>query len=239
MSTSFFSVLQSVCTIAHENVPTDFGDVTQPYPEIKFYIQNVLEEICDGFPWKFRERIYTFNTVAGQKQYTLNMDFSNIIEDGIRVAGLFPPLYYVPNTELDQFVSTSGKPYRYSLYDGQILLDPVPDNVYSISIKYLTTNFAFAGDGVTEQPNLINASDISIIPDRYIKTLVWGAYAFYRQNFKPDPKYTLACDNFQAYLLEMQQNNNDGGDSGPVITIGKRFNDKRSLLVQEFLNQQV
>lgn len=239
MAISFFNVLQSVCTIAHENIPSDFGDITQPYPEIKFYIQNVLEEICDKFAWTFRERLFTLNTLAGQRAYSLlsGLSIPNIIEDGVRAVGWFPPLYFIPSTDLDQLVQSSGKPYRYSVFNGQIILDPTPDEVYQVNIKYLTTNFAFLSDGATEQSNLVNSTDTTIIPDRYIKTLIWGAYAYYRQNFKPDPKYTLACQKYQEYLLEMQQEDNHGGDSGPIITIGRAFNNK-ARLIRDFYNQR-
>lgn len=218
---NFYDILKNVCIIAHEELPADFSDNTDPYPEIKQYIKDTVEEVASKFLWTFRERKYTLNTVQNQREYDLPDDLvpSTILEDGVRVDGYTKPLCFMFHSDLDKLVLSGGKPYRYSIYDSKLILDPTPDNAYSVTIKYLTVNYASTADGTTKKSNLALETDVSIIPDRYIKVVEWGAYALYRQNFKPDEKYTLARNKFLEYLLDMQKADGYGKDASPVINV--------------------
>ncbi|OGI18957.1 MAG: hypothetical protein A2287_07170 [Candidatus Melainabacteria bacterium RIFOXYA12_FULL_32_12] len=229
---NFYDILQNVCILAHEELPSSFSDSSDPYPEIKQYIKNTVEEICSKFPWTFREKKYELTTTATQREYTLPTGLlaANILQDGIRIESFSKPLYFMNHYDLDKLILSSGKPYRYSVYSGKLILDPTPDDVYNVQIKYLTANFATSADGLTEKSNLSLETDISIIPDRHAKVIEWGTYSLYRQNFKPDEKYGLARNKFLEYLLDMQKEDGYGQDSSASINIDIQYNVNTALL---------
>jgi len=220
--TNFYDILKNVCTLIHEENPGSFDNIGSPYPEIKQYIKTVNDEVCSKFPWTFREKKYSLNTVAAQREYTLSSGCAaiNIIKDGVRISGLTQPLYFALHSDLDILVQTSGKPNKYSVYASKLILDPTPDAIYSVQMKYLTSNYATSSDGATEKANLSLETDISIIPERFIKIIEWGVYSLYRQNFKPDNKYKLARDKFLEYLSDMKREDGYGEDASPNIVLG-------------------
>jgi len=220
---NYSDILNNVCLLAHEDLPDSFSTSDSPYVEIKQYINQILEEVCSKYYWTFRERSFTLHTVAGQREYSLPSDVAtaDIIKNGIRIQNSFRPLYFMISSDLDCIAQQSGKPYRYSVYSDKLILDPTPDAVYTLTIKYLTANFAYASDGVTAQPVLNLGTDVTIIPDRFIKVVEWGAYSLYRQNFSPDEKYSLARSKYLEFLLDMHKHDNYSGDSSPYITLNQ------------------
>lgn len=237
---NFYDILKNVCLLAHEETPSSFLSDEEPYNELKQHIKNTLEEVCSRFPWTFRERKHVFSTVAAQREYSLPAGavVSNMLKNGVRINDYTSPLYFVPHEELDMLLSTSGKPYRYSVFSGELILDPVPDDVYTVQIKYLTTHFASDNSGVVTKPNLELESDICIIPDRYAKTLEWGAYSSYRGNFKPDEKYKSARDHYLQYLGDMQKQDGYGDDNSPALVIANNL-DFNDLLLRGFRDSRV
>lgn len=235
---NFYDILKNVCILAHEEKPSSFLTSASPYSEIKQYINNIIEEVCSKFYWTFRERTFTLQTVAGQREYDLppGIVSSGIIENGVRIEGTSQPLYFMIHSDLDSIAQTSGKPYRYSVYADKLILDPAPNAAYSLIIKYLTVNFAFNADKTVEKPNLELEDDIPIIPDRFLKVIEWGAYSLYRQNFKPDNKYKLARDKYLEFLLDMQKHDNYSGDASPSILINQTLNPKQQML-RDFFRQ--
>lgn len=219
---NYFDILKNVCVLAHEEKPYSFSLSSSPYAEIKKYINEVLEEVCTKYYWRFRERGFSMNTVAGQAEYSFSagVEASEIIKDGIRVSTETSPIVYIPHNEMDTMSSVSGKPLRYSVYAGKLILSPVPDAVYSLKIKYLTLNFAYNSDKTVEKPRLESEGDMPIIPERYIKVIEWGAYSLLRQNYKPDNKYRLAREKYIEFLLDMQKNDLYSGDASPRIVLG-------------------
>ncbi|EKE03666.1 MAG: hypothetical protein ACD_20C00171G0001 [uncultured bacterium] len=238
--TNFYDILKNVCILAHEEQPATFAETSDPYPEIKQYIKNTVEEVCSKFPWTFREKTYTLTTTAVQREYTLQAGLlaSNILQDGVRMEGYSKPLYFMYHQDLDKLVLSSGKPYRYSVYGGKLILDPIPDAQYVVTIKYLTVNFATSTDGSTEKANLALETDISIIPERYTKVIEWGAFSLFRQNFKPDEKYSLARNKFLEYLLDMQREDGYGQDAPASINVDIHYDANASLL-RDFFDPKI
>ncbi|HBG48024.1 MAG TPA: hypothetical protein DDW90_00630, partial [Cyanobacteria bacterium UBA9971] len=114
------------------------------------------------------------------------------------------------------------------------ILDPTPDAVYSLTIKYLTVNFAYNSDKTLEKSALELETDVTILPDRFIKVIEWGAYSLYRQNFKPDNKYKLAREKYLEFLLDMQKHDSYSGDSAPLIVINQSVNPTQQILSDFF-----
>ncbi|GEM_PF-4443439 len=233
---NYYDILKNVCVLAHEDKPASFLASESPYSEIKQYIKDIIEEVCSKFYWTFRERSLSLQTVAGQREYEFpeGVAASGIIENGVRIEGTSLPLYFMFHSDLDSFALAGGKPYRYSVYSDKLILDPTPDKAYSLTIKYLTVNFAYNSDKTLEKPNLELETDVSIIPDRFIKVVEWGAYCLYRQNYKPDDKYKLANNKYLGYLLDMQKHDSYCGDSSPVIVINQGLNYKQQVLKDFF-----
>jgi len=234
--TNYYDILKNVCVLAHEEKPTSFAASDSFYGEIKQYIKDVIEEVCSKYYWTFRERTVSLQTVAGLREYDLPHGVvpSGMLENGVRIEGNSSPLYFMFHNELDAIASTSGKPYRYSVYSDKIILDPTPDNVYSLTLKYLTVNFAFNADKTLEKENLQLETDICIIPDRFVKVVEWGAYSLYRQNFKPDEKFKLAYNKYLSYLLDMQKQDGYCGDSSPVVVINRGLSVNQQVIKDFF-----
>ena len=233
---NFYDILKNVCVLAHEEKPTSFLTTESPYSEIKQYINDILEEVCSKFYWTFRERFFNLSTEIGQKEYALpdGVVASGIIENGVRIQDVSKPLYFILHSDLDSIAQTSGKPCRYSVYSDKLILDPTPDAVYSLTIKYLTVNFAYNSDKTLEKSALELETDVTILPDRFIKVIEWGAYSLYRQNFKPDNKYKLAREKYLEFLLDMQKHDNYSGDSAPLIVINQSVNPTQQVLSDFF-----
>lgn len=234
--TNFYDILKNVCVLAHEEKPTLFSTSQSPYAEIKQYINDILEEVCSKFYWTFRERSFNLTTVSGQKEYALpsGVAASEIIQNGVRIEGVAKPLYFMLHSDLDSIAQASGKPCKYSVYSDKLILDPTPDAVYSLDIKYLTVNFAYNIDEETgqtvEKSSLEEETDMTILPDRFLKVIEWGAYSLYRQNFKPDNKYKLARDKYLEFLLDMQKHDSYSGDSSPLIVINQNLSPNQQVL---------
>ena len=230
--TTYYDILKNVCVLAHEEKPSSFSSNESPYVEIKKYINDILEEVCSKFYWSFKERIYNFGTFPNQREYELpsGMTSSEILKDGVRIENTSAPLSFVFHNELDSMVQAGGKPYRYSVYANKLILDPTPNGVYSLTIKYLTSNFAYNSEKTEEKARLENETDITILPDNFIKVIEWGTYSLYRQNYKPDNKYKLARDKYLEFLFDMQKHDRYSGDSDPTIKMGKNLTPNQQLL---------
>jgi hypothetical protein len=237
---NFYDILKNVCLLVHEEPPLSFSDDTSPYPEIKQYIKDTLSEVCLRFPFTFRERKYSFETVSGQGEYDIseNAEMKSILKDGVRIEGATQPLYFINHSELDKFSQGSGKPLRYSVYSGKLILDPVPDSSYTIQVKSLTQNCAYNSDKTEEKENLADETDVPLLPERFFKVIEWGAASLYRQNYKPDEKYKCSREKFLEYLLEMQKQDGYGGDAEGRILIERGY-DYNSSLVREFFRRDV
>lgn len=303
MSKTFYEILQDVCTIGHIKQPASFSSTKRPYPEIKQYIKDTLDDICSNYEWTFREKTYTFSTVANQRIYDFPAGFEGkfLLQDGVRMANYIPALYYVPVNILDQIVITTARPRRHSMFNNQLILDPTPNDVYSMSLRYLTSyyaknpttvdassasgqktlnvtsttgfsvgdtvyiadNTAYSETGVistitagvslnlvdnltythsagasvyAQRANFSLTDDTCIIPDRWIKTLVWGAYYLYRQNFKVDDKFVQAQKQYAKYLDSMRGEDSYGRDSSPVFVLGNVRVSNTASVVDAFAN---
>jgi hypothetical protein len=81
----------------------------------------------------------TFNTVASQAIYTVGVeipvgDFWFILD--MRDNTNTRRVRRVHYTEIDKITQTLGQPVRYYRYSNTFTLDPIPDAVYTIQIRY-------------------------------------------------------------------------------------------------------
>lgn len=228
--TTFFEIIKTVCTLGNEEIPSDFATTKGKIPQIKQYINDTLQEICTKYNFTFRERVFEITLEAGKRVYDFCDNPFNILENGVRIIDSEEPLGYISHDELDKDIQTGAKPTRYSVYGNNLIFDATPDADYEVKIKYLTSNFAYDSQG-QEKQTLVNIDDTAIIPDYFIKTLNWGAYALLRQSFKVDSKYSTAKEKYLSFLSEMIKNDGYTKDENPrvVLSTAKRTRNENSF----------
>jgi len=230
MAKDFSTILNNTCLLSGVDAPSSFSSTSEPYPEIKKYIQDTLESICSGFEWTFLESSYDLSTVSDQREYTLpaHLEPRNILQQGVRRSGWTPPLDYIQNDYLDRVVLTSGQPTKYSIFGQKLILDPTPDDVYTITIKYLTNYYAFSNGG-TSQANLSLTNDYTVIPDRFVKTLEYGAAVQYRMQYFLDDKLAYLQNKYAEFLNDMKQSDGYGKDSSTKLVMGSYINGSNAV----------
>ncbi len=113
--------------------------------EGKLLLNRAYWELLDKFPFREKEVIATFVTVAGQRNYIAPSPF-----DALRSLSIQDPtsLKWTPltkdglyNFEVDKNDSESARavPVKYLREGNKIRLDPIPDQEYTLTIKYWST----------------------------------------------------------------------------------------------------
>lgn len=147
-------------------------------------IQNEQEE------WRFRVKRGSFNTVAGTRVYTITVtgnDFDKLLPSMAQTLDRFilgyktslgvqdeGRIWYVPYEQwqqgiLDQGTRPEARPIRFTIEpDGQMALDPVPDDIYTIAFDYRRTLHELETND--REP---------IIPARFQNAIVWGALRYF------------------------------------------------------------
>jgi len=163
------NTFSQICT----NVGVRVGDTSSTFnTEIKKYVNFRYKEIWERFNWGTINESYSFNTVAGTKDYKLPADF-------------WKPLYVFDNTnsidlpqkdfnELERFfsqtLSDSGNPTKCTIYDKLnadnpnptgvlehwMRLHPTPNSIITILVPYQI-----------EPSNMSAATDLPILDCDY------------------------------------------------------------------------
>jgi hypothetical protein len=154
--------------------------------EIAQAINQAYRQVCALRGVSFRELDQgpgRFSTVAAQRFYpfasttiTTGFDRGDAIVGGIiDPMAIFSPMRDRTNSrrikassvqDFDGKFTTSGKPYWFAHTGDGIELEPTPDAVYSIQLRWRL------------RPNqLSNAPDVTVIPPEFDWVVVWGAAA--------------------------------------------------------------
>lgn|SRR3990167_260358 len=102
-------------------------------------------EILDKFPFREKEETATISTVIGQRTYPVPNPF-----EALQMLSVIDPnngsssvLIRAGNYEYESIRETdsgsNGMPTKYYREESKIRLWPIPDNVYTMTIKYWTT----------------------------------------------------------------------------------------------------
>lgn len=150
--------------------------------QIKF-INSEYHNICGKERWPFLEAIdttavvpvagvpnYTFTPVAGNTWR--NLDAVRMTVPATNDGGV--GLEYRDPQELMEHLSKDSEnatPIEWTMYAGQLWFYPTPDQTYQCSVFY-----------IQEESDLINPTDVPLIPLPYHDVLVWGAIE--RQAFR-------------------------------------------------------
>lgn len=126
-------------------------------------IRGVTLRELDGGP-------ATFNTVVGTPSYS----FATILTTARNVMAVFSPLRDTTNSrkirstsiqDIDAKTSASqGKPSWFAHFGSGLVLNPTPDGVYTISMRYRL------------RPTQLSLSgDLSVLPEEFDWPIIWGA----------------------------------------------------------------
>jgi len=181
------------------------------------WLNLVIKDIAgrqQDWHYRFLEKTVTASTVADQLDYDLPTDI-----DGYKVFSVldrthnhtyrFCPhdkfLRFVPNPSL-----STGAPYLYTVWAGNLKLWPVPSSVFTIYLKYVKTLTALADD-----------SNSTEIPAKYDSVVIDGVLVW---AYKFDPQLGNA-DN-QARIYEWGAGGAPGMPTGGVqgLVLDNRIN---------------
>lgn len=101
-------------------------------------------EVLDKFPFREKEQTATFTTAQGQRNYTVPTLFEALRQlsitnpDNNELIPLKRSTIYVHEGERDLDADAEGFPEKYVREKNLIRLLPVPDQTYTITIKYWT-----------------------------------------------------------------------------------------------------
>ncbi len=199
---NYLELIQNVAVLYGYEKPTTFTQAqNNEYEKIRMEINFALEDIFLNKKFKFREKKSTFNTIADQQAYSL--------PDGvIKIGGLFipsiqsSPLEYHNSKNLKDFIpdTTTGKPNKYTTYNNEIWLDPIPEAQYSVTILYDTFNFAIT-DAAIEKQYLSLETDEPNFSDIHHNIIVYKALM---NLFDDDPfKYSIYEKRYKQKLSDL------------------------------------
>lgn len=108
--------------------------------------------------WWFRQQRKNTNTIADQEYYALPDDFGKLddltitdgsIESSMHVHGL-------TMSNAGASPDNTGLPSRFTMYDNQLRLSPIPDDAYTLTMYYLTK---YADEQITASASLSWTND--------------------------------------------------------------------------------
>lgn len=178
-----------------------------PNPEVDELLNLALWAVSDKYPFKEKECLVTASTVAGQEAYAVPDELDAIravgaitADGGYRQLHRMTPAWYARHAALDSEDSWAF-PERWMRRDASLILDPIPDDVYTIRVEmWRTINSLLEG-----------TVDTVDLPRNWHEMVVEGAITrghYYRQD------YNLAqqADNFrvshekEAVLVKAKEN---------------------------------
>ena len=116
-------------------------------PALVSSINKAITDIWYSYPFSFRIKNYSFNTMPNNFKYELpngNIVNESSIEDNlfaIKIGENY--LEYNPDKVFD---NKTGLPKEFRIEDDKIILYPSPDKKYTINIKYLNLAIGFDKD---------------------------------------------------------------------------------------------
>jgi len=108
-------------------------------------------------------------------------------------------------------------------------------NYLTLSSNLAYTHTLAQADPVyISRDTLSDSTDITLIPDRFIKAIEYGAAAAYRGNFRPDEKYAILERKYQDYLKDLRASDGFGDDAYPSLVVGRNNKSANRMLIDSF-----
>ena len=115
------------------------ADLTRP--QVLQWMNNRKDMICNYDDFSFMENTDLAFTIAGQKDYTLPLDYKSelhcFLSDATGVTKFFLDKWV--GTEAENAFSNEtvqAKPYAYWIWQDAYFFYPIPDDIYTINLKY-------------------------------------------------------------------------------------------------------
>lgn len=172
------------------------------------WLNEAYEEIVRAFKWPWLQATTTVTTVAGTQTVALPSSPPVLFFGRLKPSSsssLKEPRYlnemdfreYMPHREYtDTAAAYRGMPDYYSIFAGNINFYPVPDAVYTYSLRYWK--------GITTLPSA--DGDTYLCPDAYLDNVVIGALARAAMRENDMGKYQVYMAQWTANLGQMMRN---------------------------------
>lgn len=147
--------VNTLVTELREHTGLDLTDL--PDPDAILLLNRSWWEIMDLFEFREKEQTFVFNTVNGTRSYNVPSLFDAMqslsIEDSNKShKGLDPIDPQVYENEYVDDTDANAMPIRYYREGSTVVLYPTPDDIYEITMKYLTTLADLAAGAVPAIP---------------------------------------------------------------------------------------
>jgi len=152
-------------------VQTRLKDSSVSTTSLLQFLNDANREVCNRYMLDFMQSSTTFNTVASTASYALSTVAADLQQlTSLRITS--PDNYerwLQPMTaeEFDRFIQdptseSEGAPSKYYLWDNTVYLYPIPNDAYTVAVRYIKTPTTVASD---DQPD---------IPEEYQEILTLG-----------------------------------------------------------------
>jgi len=134
-------------------------------------LNDTNREVCNRYMLDFMQSSTTFNTVASTASYALSTIAADLQQlTSLRITS--PDnnerwLQPMTAEDFDRFIAdptseSEGSPEKYYLWNDTVYLYPVPDDAYTIAVRYIKT------------PTTVESDDQPDIPEEYQEILTLG-----------------------------------------------------------------
>lgn len=134
-------------------------------------LNDTNREVCNRYMLDFMQSSTTFNTVDSTASYALSTIAADLQQlTSLRITSPDNSERWLqPMTaeDFDRFIAdptseSEGSPEKYYLWDNTVYLYPVPDDAYTIAVRYIKT------------PTTVESGDQPDIPEEYQEILTLG-----------------------------------------------------------------
>lgn len=213
---NYFELVKKIAVLPGINLkePQSFDTLDTQVIKIKNAVNQALRSVCSCWDWKFRIRKTTVELSADISKYEWNN--GKILNVYIQKADTIPvKLKYMPDCTM---FSQYGIPFCYTFESNNIIFYPNPNGDYICTIYYLTDNYTVSSDGQQEKAELVLATDLPIIPDKFQDLIIYKAALnfFSKQTKKEYPYYLLQyCER----LVQAKSEDKGTSEDTPSIEI--------------------
>lgn len=178
------------------------GYGTDTSPEIQTAMLNsIYRRIIGARRWWFYEVAddHSTSVTTGDERVDLSVAERLFLVDAVRLEynTTYVELMNVDPQEFREYYHadrTPGTPQLWTQVNDEVLLWPVPDKDYTVSLDY-----------IKRPPTLVNDDDQVIIPEPYVDVLVWGAIRELCFRERDDSGRAYADAEYQQVLADMKQ----------------------------------
>lgn len=168
MALTFIDIYNEVAGQAWSMYDGDAESIDEMESALKSSINKALSEIWCSYPFPFRNKTFTITTSSGNTQYSTPN--GNIIKKSVSGKQVYSVRigknYLEFLDDYETLEDKEDKPTGFYIKNDSLFLYPTPDDVYTVTIEYLTLAIGENdfGDSVY---SLQNDEDTIDVPEKY------------------------------------------------------------------------